>query len=636
MTLPLTHSLLATKLSLDASAATERRFLAALGSGGAASWCRAAHGGFDQPQPGWSKLTGQNAEEQAGMGWLAALHFDDRARVERAWRDGALRGALSTTYRVRDASGRWREMAERATVFDSADGLPARAICMAEDLGAFGFAEGRLYGGALDAAGMGAWEVDLLQGSLDCSSRCKAIHGWSTSDSFGLNELALVVSAADRELLLSEASRALANGEEFSVEYRITIPDGPPRWARVQGRRAAGALGEHRLSGVCADITDAKRRDEAERERGAQTALQNARKSEFLAVLGHELRNPLAPIRNGLQALRARGGDPAERERLRSMVERHVSHMAHLINDLRDVARVERGELELRLETFDARDPLRVAIEECSPLIEAKGHALTVAGFEQPVIIHGDATRLAQMASNLLNNAAKYTPDGGEIGLKISILDGRLRVCVSDNGVGLERTSLDRVFGMFEQVGEQKRCSDGGLGIGLALTRKLAELHGGTVTASSEGLGQGCRFLINIPLGSAAERELERLAPSDLDVLVVNDSQDAAETLALLIDALGHRARIAGSGAAAIAAAALRLPDIAFLDISMPGMGGVELARALRARGQARIPVLIALTGHAREDLGVAAADFDNVLAKPAGLEDIAAALADAAKRGSG
>ncbi len=607
----------------------------ALGSGGAASWCRAADGGFDEPQPGWSRLTGQSAVEQAGMGWLSALHPDDRASVERAWSEGAGRGALSTTYRLRDAAGRWRDMVERSTLFDGADGLPPRAICVAEDCGVRDLAEG-LHASALGGAGMGAWEVDFAQGLLDCSPRCKAIHGRDPSGPFALGDLAVAVSAADLELLLSEASRALGDGEVFSVEYQIALPGGPPRWARVLGRRAAGESGRHRLLGVCEDITATKRREDAERERSAKTALESERKTEFLATLGHELRNPLAPIRNGLQALRGRDGSPAERERLRSMVERHVSHMAHLINDLRDVARVERGELELRPQTFDARDALRVAIEECSPMIEAKGHALSVEGFDHPAIIHGDPTRLAQMAANLLNNAAKYTPDGGAIGIKVSTPDGRLRVCVSDNGVGLERASLDRVFGMFEQVGEQKRRSDGGLGIGLALTRKLAELHGGTVTASSAGLGQGCRFLIDLPLGAAVERVAEPPAPVDLDVLVVDDSPDAAETMALLIDTLGHRARVAGSGAAALAAAARRQPDVAFLDISMPDMDGVELARAFRASGQGRVPALIALTGRAPESLGADAADFDHMLAKPAGLAEIAAALASVAERRRG
>ncbi len=503
MTLSLTDIVPATKLSLDASTAVERRFMFPLGSEYAVSWYRAADGSFDEPQALWSQLTGQNFDEQAGMGWLAAVHPSDRARVEKAWRENTARGALSTSYRLRDAMGRWRDIAEHSTITNNADGLAPRAICIAEDIGGSDFAA--LHDSALDGVDMGAWEVDLVQGSLACSAKCKSIHGRNPLSSFTLSEFALAVSATDRELLFSQASRALCDGQRFTVEYQICLPESSPRWARVQGRRAPGTLGETRLRGVCEDITNAKMREDSERERCEKAAMKSERMAKLLSMLGDELRNPLAPIRNGLQTLRSRDWNPAERDRLRALIERHVSHMAHLINDLRDVARVECGELRLRSQTFDARDALQVAIEECMPLIEAKRHAITVAGLDQPAIFHGDPTRLAQMAANLLNNAAKYTAVGGEIGLKISTSAGRLHVCVSDNGVGLEHDSLERVFDMFEQGGEHHRPSDGGLGIGLALTRKLAELHGGTVTASSAGLGQGCRFLIDLPLGEGAQ-----------------------------------------------------------------------------------------------------------------------------------
>lgn len=635
MTLPPTEDLAPSNLALNASAAKKRRFTVALGRIGTASWCRAVDGRFDEPQPTWSRLTGQTWEELAGMGWLDALHPNDRGRVAQAWREGAAEAALATRYRLRDALGRWRHITERSAIFDGADGLPPRAICVIEDNGDSERAEGGLRR-AIDAAGVGAWELDLSRGTLHCSALCAAIHGLDPLEPVSLTDLALATSADDRELLRSEAIRSMADGQDFNVDYQVVWPDGSRRWVRAHGGRAPFGAAKSGLTGVCVDITDAKRREEFERERHAKTALESERKAEFLTILGHELRNPLAPIRNGLQAMRARDDDPAERERLRAMVERHVSHMAHLINDLRDVARLERGELSLDARRFDAREALRVAIEECAPLIEAKRHNFQAAGFDRPAFVHGDPTRLAQMVSNLLNNAAKYTPEGGEIGLKLSTSAGRLRVCVSDNGVGLDGPSLDRVFGMFEQVGEQKGRSDGGLGIGLALTRKLAELHGGSVTASSAGPGKGCRFLIDIPLGAEPEDGPARPAPIDLDALVVDDSADAAEMMALLLGMLGHRARVAGSGEAALAAAARRQPDVAFLDISMPGMDGHALARALRALSQGGGPALIALTGHPRESVIARAADFDGVLTKPAGLSEISKSIESAMRRRNG
>lgn len=359
---------------------------------------------------------------------------------------------------------------------------------------------------ALDAGGMGIWNADLASGALECSDRCRQNYGYPPGGVFGLREMAEAVHLDDRERCRDAARRALAAGGDISVEYRVVWPDGTVHWIHTLAQCSANG-GERRMSGIAIDITDRKCAEATERERFAKVLAGDQRKSEFLAVLGHELRNPLAPIRNGLQVMRLARVGPAERERLRAMVERQVSHMAHLINDLRDVARVERGELRLEIEEFDAREPMRVAIEECAPLIQAKEHAFRIAGLERAALVRADRTRLAQMVSNLVNNAAKYTPDGGEITLKFSVDAGRLKICVRDNGVGLARQSLDQVFDLFVQSPEHKGRADGGLGIGLALTRKLAELHGGSVTASSEGPGKGCRFLIDLPARALETRE---------------------------------------------------------------------------------------------------------------------------------
>jgi signal transduction histidine kinase len=219
--------------------------------------------------------------------------------------------------------------------------------------------------------------------------------------------------------------------------------------------------------------------------------------------LAHELRGPLALIQNALQALRSRGDDVKDREWLQALAERQVKHLALLVEDLLDVARIERGEIRLRIESIDLREAFRVAIETCAPLVEARGQHFETAGFAQQIIVLGDPTQIAQMVSNLLNNAAKYTPARGHIRLELNLKKDHVEICVVDDGVGLEPEALERVFDMFAQVDDHKEHARGGLGIGLALTRQLAELHGESVSAHSEGTGRGCRFSIALPLSKA-------------------------------------------------------------------------------------------------------------------------------------
>jgi len=389
-----------------------------------------------------------------------------------------------------------------------------------------------------------------------------------------------------------------------------------------------------------------------ERVRGAE-ALRAAdrRKSEFLATLAHELRNPLAPIRNGLELMRmgaaaGRTPNPALADNVRAMMERQVNHMVHLVNDLLDIARVSSGKLVLQTRRVDLREAIATALETSRPLIDANGHRLEVTVPDAPLLIDADPVRISQVVSNLLSNAAKYTPHGGRIALDVRPGADVVEVTVADNGIGIDAASLGAVFEMFTQVGHSIERANGGLGIGLSLVRRLVELHGGSVRADSAGAGQGSTFTVWLPLaiatpdldsgaGRAAAVEAQGGPGRRLRVLVADDNVDAAHTLAALLDLAGHETRVAHDGVAALALAAQFDPQLVFLDIGMPRMDGYETARRLRASAQLGGALLVALTGWgAEEDRARSrAAGFDRHLLKPAPPAEVEAVLAEAMAR---
>lgn len=360
------------------------------------------------------------------------------------------------------------------------------------------------------------------------------------------------------------------------------------------------------------------------------------RKTEFLATLAHELRNPLAPIQTGLDLMRVAGDSPAAMARARPVMERQLAHMVRLIDDLLDVARITRGKVALKKERMPLQAMIASAIETSQPLIEAGRHVLQVHLPDEPLMLHADPTRIAQVVGNLLNNAAKYTAPGGDIRLQARRDGGNAVVSVSDSGVGIREELLTAVFDMFTQDRRNIDRAQGGLGIGLTLVRRLVELHGGTVTATSPGPGKGSTFTVVLPLAigsaqqSAPETSAQRANPSaGLRILVVDDNVDAADALASLLALGGHVTREAHDGSSALAQAEAFHPDVAFLDIGMPGMDGYEVARALRRRPDTAHMVLIALTGWgaATDRAESRAAGFDHHLTKPAGLAEIEALL---------
>jgi two-component system, chemotaxis family, CheB/CheR fusion protein len=362
-------------------------------------------------------------------------------------------------------------------------------------------------------------------------------------------------------------------------------------------------------------------------------------------MLAHELRNPLAPVLNAVQFLAMSNGAPeptaANVEAARNIIDQQVRQMARIVDDLLDVSRITRGRIALRLEAVDLTALVSKAIESNRPQFVSREHRLTASLPEGPLTVRGDITRLEQVIANLLNNAAKYTADGGNISVTLDRHGDRARLSVRDNGVGISPDMLPRIFDLFTQAEQSLARSHGGLGIGLTLVHRLVELHGGTVAAQSPGLNQGSEFTVELPLIVTAAPELQ---PNISDacpaaprrrVLVVDDNVDAANSLAMLLSAAGHDARAAYNGPEALDHVAASPPEVVFLDIGLPGMDGFEVARRLRSGAKSPPLLLVALTGYGQpEDReSTRRAGFDRHLVKPVTLDRLENLLRDLDKQ---
>jgi signal transduction histidine kinase/ActR/RegA family two-component response regulator len=366
------------------------------------------------------------------------------------------------------------------------------------------------------------------------------------------------------------------------------------------------------------------------------------RKTEFLATLAHELRNPMAPLSTALAILTRKPLTPEAAQPYYQLMGRQIDHMVRLVNDLMEVSRITRGKIELQLGELMVDQVIRDAVELSRPLMDAGRHQLQVHAADASLAVEGDGVRLTQVFSNLLNNAAKYTPEGGRIDVFVEREGVNAVVRILDNGAGLPPDMLASIFDMFVQVSGTARAAQGGLGIGLTLVKSLVELHGGTVSAKSAGLGQGSEFVVTLPLAIAHDAGGEkRAAPSTEaviarhSILVVDDNRDAAESLAALLGLLGARTAVAFSGTEALKTADGFRPSLAILDIGMPGMDGCELARRFRADPAHSGLTLIALTGWGQPDdrVRIAQAGFDHHLLKPVDMEELSMALRRLAQR---
>jgi PAS domain S-box-containing protein len=443
----------------------------------------------------------------------------------------------------------------------------------------------------------------------------------------------------DRDRALASWRQALGSGEPFEIEVRRRRHDGVYRWfvARAEPLRDADG---HIVAwfGMTTDIHDQKELQERLRQ-------SDVRNSELLATLAHELRNPLAPIRNSLHILRLAGHDPANREKAIAMIDRQVKQLVHYVDDLLDVSRLDRGRIQLRRERVNLTDVVRVALETAQPEIDARRHMLSVSMPPEPAIVDGDPVRLVQVIANLLDNAAKYTAPGGEIALSARRERDAVIVAVRDGGLGIAPERLANIFDMFGQATPASGRSHGSLGIGLSVVRSLVQMHGGSVEARSEGLGHGSEFIVRLPLagsGTDLTSVTESRALTDAvsagaahRILVVDDNEDSARSLGTILRLLGHDVHLAHDGSAALEVARALKPDIVVMDIGMPGSDGYQVAQLLRKEGDFAQTTLIALTGFGQSEDRVRAieAGFDDHLVKPADFDSLRQALASRRQR---
>ena len=428
------------------------------------------------------------------------------------------------------------------------------------------------------------------------------------------------VHTEDRDAYLTTYLDCRSRRARFTAEFRFRRYDGQYRWMRSIGvPRITGAGALLGYTGCTFDIHEA---------RMAATQLREAArlKDEFLATLAHELRNPLGPLRNSLEILKRAEGDADLLRSARDTMERQLTHMVRLVDDLLDVSRITRGQLELRTARIELESIVHQAVEICSPLAERGHQQIVLALPEGPTYLDADPVRLAQVFSNLLDNACKYAPPGSTVRLTGERRGSDVFVSVKDTGIGIPAEKLERIFDMFAQVDPTLEGSHGGLGIGLTLVKRLVELHGGSITARSEGAGLGSEFVVRLPVLVEKRRHQElpaavTLAPPTvpLRVLVVDDNKDSAESLAMLLRMSDHDTRLAYDGREAVEAADTFRPDAILLDIGLPKLNGLEACRRIREQPWGRNMVIVALTGWGQDDdrLRSSSAGFDGHLVKP-------------------
>jgi PAS domain S-box-containing protein len=478
---------------------------------------------------------------------------------------------------------------------------------------------------ATEAAAIGVWSWDIQTGEVYWTPECHKIMG--VEDFMGrLEDFTRQVHPQDVDQVWSAVQEAIGQRKPYWSEFRIVQADGKIRWLLNHGRVEHDETGRaSRLLGIVADITQRKRAEEALQEA-------DRRKDEFLAMLAHELRNPLAPIHNAVQVMRQLDPQDARMDRMRDVIERQATQLTRLVDDLLDLSRISQGKITLLQEPLDLSVVIARAVEMSRPLVDAGGHCLSVSLFSAPVRIQGDIARLTQVVSNLLNNASRYTPPGGNIRLETVRREDFVEIHVQDDGIGIAPENLSRVFDLFTQADQARDHAQGGLGIGLTLVKRIVELHGGTVEAFSAGVGRGSDFSVRLPAlveAPAADTadltgNLPETFPVPYRILVVDDDRDTAESLALLLSLGGLDVRTAYDGTTALETARTFRPQVVLLDLGLPQMDGFEVASRLREQKEHPM-VFFALTGYGQSADRRRSRDagFDHHLVKPIEYDEL-------------
>jgi PAS domain S-box-containing protein len=495
---------------------------------------------------------------------------------------------------------------------------------------------------AVAAAQLGDWSWDAATDLVIFSPRAAQIFGVVIGPDTTWTELQALLHPEDREHASLGVQQAVASRDPYDVEYRVLRPGGQEIWVSARGRAQYDPSGVPRgMFGVLQDITEKRRLEEELRQRLIELADSDRKKDDFIALLAHELRNPLAPVRTGLQVMRLAAGDANAVAKARMMMDRQLSHMVRLIDDLLDVSRLGRNKLHLQKGRVLLAEVVSHAVEAAGPAALAARHQLHVSLPPEPIPLDADLTRLAQVFGNLLANSVKYTEPGGQVWLTAEVRGDQAIVSVRDTGIGIPPEALPTVFDMFSQVDRPVERATGGLGIGLALVKGLVEAHGGWVTAESPGPGGGSTFTVHLPIAARAPAA----APSGPDsnvretravrrVLVADDNRDGAAMMADLLELLGSEVHVAYDGIEAVETADRVRPDLVLMDVGMPRLNGLDAARMIRERPWGRRVRIVALTGWGQDGdrERSRAAGCDAHLVKPVNIPELEKLLADLAQ----
>lgn len=563
----------------------------------------------------WCEMAGLTPEQAQGQGWKGALHPEDRQRVAQEWtewiEETETRREFSCENRFLTPAGKTTWLRGSAVRVHNDGGQVTGIIGTVTDItermqveAALRESE-RLYRAIGESIDYGVWVCDPQGRNIYASESFLRLVGQTQEQcsEFGWGS---VLHPDDSERTIMAWKECVRTGGAWDIEHRVRGVDG--RWHSIlaRGVPVRNELGKITAwAGINLDISRLKHVEN-------ELRVADRRKDEFLATLAHELRNPLAPIRNSLQILKMPNVDEVMAQRTREVMERQVQHLVRLVDDLLDVSRVMRGKIELRREPVELSVAVARAVEMVQPLIEGQGHTLNMTIAGESLLLNADPVRLAQVVGNLLSNSAKYTPANGQIWLTTRREGNRAVLTIRDDGIGVAPDMLPHIFELFVQADHTTTKAQGGLGIGLTLVKNLVELHGGTVEAHSLGLGKGCEFVVRLPLTVGEQPQTsdkgrgdgnsEAARPPGYRLLVVDDNQDAAMSLALLLRLQGHEVQVAHSGLAALETTKTYTPDVVFLDIGMPVMDGYEVARRLRQQPGLENVVLAALTGWGQQE----------------------------------
>lgn len=582
------------------------------------------------------KLVGLTQEQASNLGWANVLHPDEALETVAAWKECVRTGCLwDREHRFRGVDGNWHYMLARGVPVRNERGEIDCWVGINLDISRIKKAEEDLrrseerFRLAADAAQALIYDVDLESG------KASTVHGLQQIIGFDPSEVPVTrewwhsrIHPTDLTAHLQKIQQALVSDDRYRDEYRVRHANG--KWIYVEdaGQIVRDAKSKSlRLTGSILDVTERKRVEDTLREA-------DRRKDEFLAMLAHELRNPLAPIRNALQILKLADG----REQVgqaHDVMERQFNQLVRLVDDLLDVSRVNLGKIELRREQVELKSIIQHAVETSRPAIEASQHELQVSLPPQRIVVNGDPHRLAQVFSNLLNNSCKYSPPRSKICLSVERRNETVVASVKDSGVGIAPEKLAHIFEIFTQVDSSLDRSQGGLGVGLALVQRLVELHGGSVTAMSDGLGKGSEFVIRLPIAvdnavqpAPAARPAKNNAK--LRILVVDDNRDSAKTMAMMLKLLGHTTETAHDGEEALGTAEAFQPNVVLLDIGLPKLNGFEVAKRIREQNWGRSMFLAAMTGWGQDEdrRKSQEAGFNTHLVKPVDLATLTRLLA--------